>query len=156
MKHYFVLYIVILMSISINQGFKKLSKTKIKSALFSSSSDKYAFYNSIGRPKFISAPMVDQSELAWRQLVRRHGTDICFTQMILARSYLIAKEYRRTCTDWLDYSHKSGSLEESAKAKELDKHLIIQLAGPDPDTLIKMAKMADVEGKACAIDLNLG
>jgi len=35
--------------------------------------DPYAFYNSIGRPKYIVAPMVDQSELPYRMLTRRYG-----------------------------------------------------------------------------------
>ena len=36
----------------------------------------YAFYKSIGSPKFISAPMVDQSELAWRLMVKQNGVDL--------------------------------------------------------------------------------
>jgi hypothetical protein len=35
-------------------------------------SDKYAFYRSIGSPKFIVAPMVDQSELPYRMLTRKY------------------------------------------------------------------------------------
>lgn len=35
--------------------------------------------------RFIAAPMVAQSDLAFRLLVQRYGCDICFTQMIHAR-----------------------------------------------------------------------
>lgn len=37
---------------------------------------------SSGRPKFISAPMVEHSELAFRLLVKKNGVDLAFTQMI--------------------------------------------------------------------------
>ena len=67
-------------------------------------SDPYDFFNSIGRPKFISAPMVEQSELAFRILVRRYGADLAFTQMIHARNFEKDPKYRKECIDWIDYS----------------------------------------------------
>lgn len=115
---------------------------------------KYDFYKSIGSPKYIAAPMVDQSELAFRLLTRDNGCDLCFTQMILAKSYLIAKDYRRTCSDWTDYSHISGNDELTDKAQELDKNLIVQIAGDNPEKLVKAGKM--IQHRASAIDLNLG
>lgn len=115
---------------------------------------KYDFYKSIGSPKYFAAPMVDQSELAFRLLTRQNGVDACFTQMILAKSYLCAKDYRRTSSDWSDYSHSSGSIELSKKAEALDKNLIIQIAGDNPDNLVKTGKL--IQHRAAAIDLNLG
>ena len=130
------------------------------------------FYESLGSPKMICAPMVDQSELAWRLLTRSHGVDLCFTQMILAKQLLIAKDYRRDCMDWLNYENlekvnhispsyslKCGISEEKlfearSKAAELDRTLIVQLAGDNTDALIKAGKM--LQSKAAAIDLNLG
>ena len=42
----------------------------------------FDFWNSIGNPKYVCAPMVDQSELPFRMLCRKYNTDLCFTPMI--------------------------------------------------------------------------
>ena len=47
----------------------------------------YDFYKSIGSPKRVVAPMVDQSELAWRILCRRYGADLVYSPMINAKIY---------------------------------------------------------------------
>jgi tRNA-dihydrouridine synthase len=127
------------------------SKNRIRYITMSTSS---SFYKTLNSPKFISAPMVDQSELAWRILVRNNGCDLAYTQMILAKSFLVSKEYRNACCDFLDYSHVSGSNEISENALNLEKNVIIQIAGDNPDHLIKVGK--ELQSKAAAIDLNLG
>jgi tRNA-dihydrouridine synthase 1 len=38
----------------------------------------FEFYKSIGSPKFICAPMVDQSELAFRMLSRKYKTELAY------------------------------------------------------------------------------
>jgi hypothetical protein len=40
------------------------------------------FWDAIGRPRYVCAPMVDQSELAFRQLVRRYGCQLCYSPMV--------------------------------------------------------------------------
>lgn len=113
-----------------------------------------SFYDIIGRPKFISAPMVDQSSLSWRLLVKRHGADLAFSQMMHAKNFQNDKKYRAECIDWNDYTHISGTTEAEEEAKFLDKPLIAQLAGNDPTILVNAGKL--IHKGVAAIDLNLG
>lgn len=53
------------------------------------------FYRSIGSPKYAIGPMVDQSELAYRELVGHYGVDLFYTPMFHAAMFLTDKRYRR-------------------------------------------------------------
>jgi Dihydrouridine synthase (Dus) len=46
-------------------------------------------YEAIKRPKYIAAPMVQQSEKAFRLLCRNHGCDLAFTQMLHAQQFSV-------------------------------------------------------------------
>lgn len=97
----------------------------------------WEFFESIGKPQFILAPMVDQSGLAFRQLCRRYNTTLCYTPMMNAgrvAGHGLQSQGFSTCAS--------------------DRPLIAQFSANDPDILLKAAKQ--VEGKADAIDLNLG
>jgi tRNA-dihydrouridine synthase len=117
----------------------------------------YDFFKSVGSPRFISAPMVDQSSLSWRLLVKKHGTDLAYSQMMHARNYVNDKKYRDECIDWDNYDHASGDASLSEHARQLDSNLIVQLAGDDPDILAKAAQYTiESSDNVAAIDLNLG
>jgi hypothetical protein len=96
------------------------------------------FFESIGSPRLIVAPMVEQSDLSFRMLTRKYGAQLVYTQMLNANSFVNSKDYRdlnfRTCA--------------------ADRPLIVQFGGHDPTVLLQAAKY--VEDHCDAIDINLG
>uniref|UniRef100_A0AAV1TTN1 tRNA-dihydrouridine(16/17) synthase [NAD(P)(+)] n=1 Tax=Peronospora matthiolae TaxID=2874970 RepID=A0AAV1TTN1_9STRA len=98
----------------------------------------YDFYRAIGSPRCIVAPMVDQSELAFRMLCRTLGADCCYTPMLHSRLFVESAEYRDKM-----FEHHIH-----------DRPLIVQFCGNDPTTVLTAAKM--VERHCDAVDLNLG
>lgn len=99
-------------------------------------------YKSLGCPKKIVAPMVDGSDLAWRILSRRYGADLCYSPMLHSRLFAEEEKFRDTVLSPLD--GKPG----------LDRPLIIQFCGNNPDVLLSAAK--HVVGKCDAVDINFG
>lgn len=96
-------------------------------------------FERIGRPKYLLAPMVDQSELPFRLLARRYGAQLCYTPMISSNQFATSTAYRA---------------EVLAEANEGDRPLIAQFAGHDPEVLLSAAR--HVEHMVDAVDLNLG
>ncbi|KAK3494662.1 dihydrouridine synthase-domain-containing protein [Neurospora hispaniola] len=127
-----------------------------------------AFYESIGSPKYIVAPMVDQSEFAWRMLTRsflpadeQHKL-LCYTPMFHARLFTEAPKYRDS-----HFQPIRGPLTADSPRPdspdyvpfldgnpEFDRSLFVQFCANDPAYLLSAAKL--VAPYCDAVDLNLG
>ncbi|KAJ7765667.1 Dus-domain-containing protein [Mycena metata] len=107
----------------------------------------YEFYREVlGSPKYIVAPMVDQSELAFRRLTRRYGAQLVYTPMINAKLFADAtKKYRNQFFDIP--SGEEGDM-------KTDRPLIVQFCANDPEYLLASAKV--VENHCDGVDINLG
>jgi len=103
----------------------------------------------LGNPRFIAAPMVGQSDLAFRLLVRRHGVDLAYTQMLHSRNFLTVPKYRHENFDPLEE-------ELGLFPRGFDEPLIAQFAGDDPEVVVRAAKLVAGHPGVCAVDLNLG
>jgi tRNA-dihydrouridine synthase len=139
----------------------------------------WEFWRRIGSPTRILAPMVNQSELAFRLLARRHGAQLTYTPMLnstqfsvragpesptatISRSARCDQPSGLTCTLLLGagvplsapFQMSQTYRQEHFDAHVEDRPLVVQFCGDDAATLIAAAK--HVEGKCDAIELNCG
>ncbi|KAL7820254.1 dihydrouridine synthase domain-containing protein [Trichoderma aethiopicum] len=116
-----------------------------------------AFYESIGSPKYIVAPMVDQSEFAWRILTRsfllpeEQSKLVAYTPMLHARLFSQDEKYRRAHFQAVRPGSDEPWLDGNPK---IDRPLFVQFCANDPETLLAAAK--HVVPYCDAVDLNLG
>ncbi|KAI0851717.1 FMN-linked oxidoreductase [Daldinia vernicosa] len=134
------------------------------------------FYESIGSPKFVLAPMVDQSEFAWRMLTRSFLTPdensklLAYTPMFHARLFKETAKYRESHFEATRPSPSTpasttpNSTAASTNTEQLppfldgnpafDRPLFVQFCANDPEHLLGAATLA---APYCdAVDLNLG
>lgn len=124
------------------------------------------FYRSMGSPKRVVAPMVDQSELAWRVLSRRYGADLVYTPMINAKLFVDENTKKKT-SKYQEANFNKSAGEEGAlvlesllddqapgSSTDTDRPLLVQFCANDPDILLKAAHI--VQDRCSGVDLNLG
>ncbi|KAI4254906.1 MAG: hypothetical protein LQ352_002834 [Teloschistes flavicans] len=139
------------------------------------------FYESIGSPKYILAPMVDQSEFAWRLLTRsflpssQRSSILAYTPMFHARLFKETKTFRdhhfqpsRTGLPALPAVDPSPASSHGEIRQQLlldeppyldghpthDRPLIVQFCANSPDDFLAAA--THVSPHCDAVDLNLG
>ena len=83
------------------------------------------WFNELNGPRYIMSPMVGQSELAFRELCREHGTELCYTPMFISSVFVESKSYRKKV--W--------------QTNKKDRPLIVQFCGNNAKTLLCAAKM---------------
>ncbi|KAF9568724.1 FMN-linked oxidoreductase [Agrocybe pediades] len=98
--------------------------------------------------KYIAAPMVNQSDLPFRLLVRRYGATVAYTQMYLPEKLLSDRDY-------LEYHIRDLTLcSETGKDIEHARPVVAQICGNDPEIVVQAGRK--LQGYCDAIDLNLG
>ncbi|KAK4505801.1 hypothetical protein PRZ48_003766 [Zasmidium cellare] len=132
-----------------------------------------AFYESIGSPKYVVAPMVDQSEFAWRMLTRSflppelRTSILAYSPMFHAKLFADGPKYRTAHFEALKpplaIPQPADSSQQKAFSDEdlyldgnpkFDRPLFVQFCANEPDVLLEAAKL--VQPYCDAVDLNLG
>ncbi|KAK4938338.1 tRNA dihydrouridine synthase [Elasticomyces elasticus] len=123
-----------------------------------------AFYESIGSPKMIVAPMVDRSEFAWRLLTRsflneeRSKSLLAYTPMFHARLFgqtpRVRDDYFKPTKESLTSKKKSIATPWMDGNPKIDRPLFVQFCANKPEELLEAAEY--VAPYCDAVDLNLG
>lgn len=95
-------------------------------------------WRDLGSPKYVVAPMVDGSELAFRDICRKYGAHLAYTPMLHSKNFANCAKFRGEY--FTTHAH--------------DRPLIAQFCANDPNTLVQAARY--VQSSVDAIDLNLG
>jgi tRNA-dihydrouridine synthase len=101
--------------------------------------DPWSFWKRIGSPTRVLAPLVAQSELAFRMLARRHGAQMCWTPMLHADQLTLA-----------DGVYMASNFDPHPQ----DRPLVVQLCGNDASTLLAAAKL--LQPRCDAVEINCG
>jgi len=96
------------------------------------------FEDVLGSPKHILAPMVEQSELAFRMMSRDLGSHLCYTPMWHAGIFVKDRKYRQ----------------EAIETAPKDRPLLFQFCANKPEVFAEACALA--EPHCDGVDLNLG
>jgi tRNA-dihydrouridine synthase len=110
------------------------------------------------------APMVAASDYAFRCLVERHGADLTFTQMLHARNLVEDDTFARHHLDFpfsTECMVKSQrdcieGMTPSSTIKHTPGPLMVQLAGHNPDLMLKASSLLLEKCDLDGIDVNFG
>ena len=133
----------------------------------------WSWWRSIGSPKYVCAPMVDQSERAFRALCFRHNVSLAYTPMWLADIIKRDPDYRKSYVqddlpsaaaadsddDDDDGSSDGDGSSSSARPSPafVERPLIAQLGGSSVSSMVYAARWLESSGLPIdAIDVNLG
>jgi len=106
-----------------------------------------ALWESLGWPRYVAAPMVSASDLAFRMQARRHGTELAFSPM-MASTLLSEPKRESLYTDKILSTTRDGT----------DRPLFVQIAGNNPRTVATAGRAVEERfGQDIdALDLNFG
>mmetsp|Transcript_7773 Transcript_7773/g.11151 ORF Transcript_7773/g.11151 Transcript_7773/m.11151 type:complete len:511 (-) Transcript_7773:14-1546(-) len=119
----------------------------------------------------VMAPMVAQSDAPFRFLGRNHGCDLCFTQMIHAKTIVNSAPFRKahldmfpkdTTLQWEDLTLAQQNCLQGMTYTPTpwpsEGPLVAQLAGHDPSLMVEGAHtiLEHSQGTVHGIDVNLG
>ena len=113
--------------------------------------ERWRWWRSIGAPRYVCAPMVLQSELSFRMLVRAHGTTLCYSPMVPVSAFLAS------AADGVAEHPLTGGPNTQASwftTDATDRPLIAQLGGNDAEELCAVGQM--LQSHVDAIDINFG
>ncbi|GAQ36342.1 hypothetical protein AtubIFM55763_004132 [Aspergillus tubingensis] len=120
------------------------------------------FYESIGSPKYIIAPMVDRSEFAWRMLTRSFMTPEDQKKVLAYSPMYHARLFREQENVRVQHFHPTraaaGKGEDESPYLDgnpsFDRPLFVQFCANNPDDFLEAAR--HVAPYCDAVDLNLG
>lgn len=98
------------------------------------------FIHKFKRPIKVLAPMVNNSDQAYRLLAKNYGADLCYTEMVHCKQFLLSKS---------DGQRNKWFTTDSSEAD-----LVVQLCGNDPQIMLEVAQK--VQPFCSAIDVNFG
>lgn len=115
-------------------GANTLRMTEAKSK----SETAWAAWRALGSPKYVVAPMVDGSELAFRDLCRKYGATLAYTPMLHSKNFAADSKFRK----------------EHFTTHGLDRPVVAQFCANDANMFVEAAR--HVQHLVDAVDLNLG